>query len=116
VKLKFLAAPAAALLLAGSVAGCSGASAKSKTVEASAQNGHLTIGISFDRPGLGIKSPDGTFKGFDVDVAKYVASKLGVQESSITWKEATPAQRECLIQIGQVYYVVNSYSINDSRK
>lgn len=116
MKLKFLAIPAAALFLASSIAGCSGASDKAKTVEASAQSGHLTIGISFDRPGLGIKTPDGSFKGFDVDVAKYVAKRLGVEESSITWKEATPAQRESLIQNGQVDYVVNTYSINDARK
>jgi glutamate transport system substrate-binding protein len=118
MKLKFLAVTAAAIIVAGSAAGCSGAngSANAKTVQANAEAGKLTIGISFDRPGLGLKNPDGSYKGFDVDVAKYVANKLGVQESSITWKEATPAQRENLIQNGQVDYVVNTYSINDARK
>lgn len=106
-----------ALLLAGSTTGCSGAaSAGGKGLEEHAKAGTLTIGISYDRPGLGIKNPDGSFKGFDVDVAKYVAAKLGVQESGITWKEAPPAQRENLIQNGQVDYVVNTYSINDARK
>lgn len=106
-----------ALLLAGSATGCSGAaSAGGKGLEERAKAGTLTIGISYDRPGLGIKNPDGSFKGFDVDVAKYVAAKLGVQESGITWKEAPPAQRENLIQNGQVDYVVNTYSINDARK
>ena len=35
------------------------------------------IGIKFDQPGLGQKQPDGSFKGFDVDVANYVAKELG---------------------------------------
>ncbi|WP_353713614.1 glutamate ABC transporter substrate-binding protein [Arthrobacter sp. K5] len=108
---------AAALLLAGTATGCSSAAGSgNKGLEENAKAGKLTIGISYDRPGLGIKNPDGSFKGFDVDVAKYVAAKLGVQESGITWKEAPPAQRENLIQNGQVDYVVNTYSINDARK
>ena len=39
--------------------------------------GKLTIGISFDQPGLGLKTGD-TYSGFDVDTAKYVAEALGV--------------------------------------
>ncbi|MEV7135618.1 glutamate ABC transporter substrate-binding protein [Arthrobacter sp. NPDC093128] len=106
-----------ALLLAGTATGCSSAASSSgKGLEENAEAGTLTIGISYDRPGLGIKNPDGSFKGFDVDVAKYVAAKLGVKESGITWKEAPPAQRENLIQNGQVDYIVNTYSINDARK
>ena len=38
----------------------------------------LKVGIKFDQPGLGLKNPDGTFTGFDVDVATYVAEQLGV--------------------------------------
>jgi glutamate transport system substrate-binding protein len=107
-----------ALLITGTATGCSGGASAGGGLglEEKAKGGTLTIGISYDRPGLGIKNPDGSFKGFDVDVAKYVAAKLGVQESSITWKEAPPAQRENLIQNGQVDYIVNTYSINDARK
>lgn len=112
----FAAMSSAAVLLALSATGCGSPSAEAKSLEASAKAGKLTIGISFDRPGLGMKSPDGSLRGFDVDVAKYVAAKLGVQESAITWKEAPPAQRENLIQNGQVDYIVNTYSINDARK
>ena len=82
----------------------------------SAEAGNLTIGIKFDQPGLGQRSPDGTFSGFDVDVAKYVAGQLGVTEENITFKEAPSAQRETLIQNGEVDYIVGTYSITDSRK
>ncbi len=39
--------------------------------------GKIVIGTKFDQPGLGLKNPDGTMSGFDVDVAKYVAKELG---------------------------------------
>jgi glutamate transport system substrate-binding protein len=76
----------------------------------------IVIGTKFDQPGLGLKNPDGTMSGFDVDVAKYVAGKLGYSEDRIEWKEAPSAQRETLIQNDQVEFIVGTYSITDSRK
>jgi glutamate transport system substrate-binding protein len=77
--------------------------------------GKMTIGISFDEPGIGFK--DGTtYSGFDVETAKYVAAQLGVPVANITWKEATPSVRERLLQDGEVDMVVATYSITDERK
>ncbi|WP_068275894.1 glutamate ABC transporter substrate-binding protein [Aldersonia kunmingensis] len=87
-----------------------------KSASESAQGGTLTVGIKFDQPGLGQRNPDGTYSGFDVEVAKYVADKLGVQPDGITWKESPSAQRETLIENGEVDYVVATYSITDARK
>ena len=78
--------------------------------------GKLVIGTKFDQPGLGLKKPDGTMTGFDVDVAKYVAKELGYSEDRIEWKESPSGQRETLIQNGQVKYIVATYSITDKRK
>ena len=77
--------------------------------------GKLTIGISFDQPGIGLKTSKG-YEGFDVSTAKYVAHKLGVSTKNITWVEAKPADREKLITSGKVDMVVSSYSITDERK
>jgi glutamate transport system substrate-binding protein len=76
----------------------------------------IVIGTKFDQPGLGLKNPDGTMSGFDVDVAKYVAKQLGYNEDQIDWKESPSGQRETLIQNGQVSYIVATYSITDARK
>ncbi len=43
----------------------------------------ITIGTKFDQPGLAVKKPDGTMAGFDVDVATYVAGKLGYSPDQI---------------------------------
>ncbi len=76
----------------------------------------IVIGTKYDQPGLGLKEPDGTMSGFDVDVAKYVANELGYTEDQIEWKESPSAQRETLIQNDQVDYIVATYSITDARK
>lgn len=76
----------------------------------------IVIGTKFDQPGLGMKNPDGTVSGFDVDVATYVAGELGYAPDKIEWKEAPSAQRENLIQNGQVEFIAATYSITDARK
>lgn len=76
----------------------------------------IVIGTKFDQPGLGMKNPNGSMSGFDVDVAKYVAQQLGYSEDKIEWKEAPSGQRETLIQNGQVKYIVATYSITEARE
>ena len=76
----------------------------------------IVIGTKFDQPGLGMQNPDGTMSGFDVDVATYVAGELGYTPEQIEWKEAPSAQRENLIQNGQVSFIAATYSITDARK
>ncbi|GGG08059.1 glutamate-binding protein [Rhodococcoides trifolii] len=104
----------AAVALAFAATACGGDEATSASE--SAASGTLNVGIKFDQPGLGLRNPDGSFTGFDVEVAKYVADKLGVPATGITFKEAPSAQRETLIENGEVDYVVASYSITDARK
>ncbi|MFF5988649.1 glutamate ABC transporter substrate-binding protein [Prauserella flavalba] len=81
-----------------------------------AESGRLTVGIKIDQPGLGLQTPDGGYEGFDVDVAKYIAKELGVEEGDIEFKETPSAQRENAIEKGDVDFIVASYSITDERK
>lgn len=82
------------------------------------ESGSVKIGVKFDQPGLGYKDPakGDTPEGFDIEVAKYVASKLGIEASSIEWVEAVSANREPFLQNGTVDLVIASYSITDKRK
>ena len=79
------------------------------------ESGKIRIGIKFDQPGLGFKK-SGTYVGFDVDVAKYIAKKLGYSEDEIVWKEAPSKQREAMLQNGDVDMILATYSITDERK
>ncbi|WP_329023941.1 glutamate ABC transporter substrate-binding protein [Streptomyces sp. NBC_00690] len=78
--------------------------------------GKISIGIKFDQPGVGLKTPDGKYVGFDVDVATYVAKELGYDAKDIVWKQTPSAQRETMIANGDVKFIAASYSINDKRK
>jgi glutamate transport system substrate-binding protein len=75
----------------------------------------VRIGIKFDQPGLGFKEGD-EYTGFDTDVARYVAEKLGYSEDQIEWVEAPSAQRETLLSTDQVDMIFATYSITDKRK
>ncbi|MEU9250489.1 glutamate ABC transporter substrate-binding protein [Streptomyces sp. NPDC048270] len=115
---KAVAAAAAAVALALTATACGGGSDKGASdggASGDAKN-KIVIGIKFDQPGLGLKTPDGKYTGFDVDVATYVAKELGYQPNQIEWKQAVSAERENLISNGDVKLVVASYTINDKRK
>ncbi|MFF5983058.1 glutamate ABC transporter substrate-binding protein [Streptomyces olindensis] len=75
----------------------------------------ITVGIKFDQPGLGQKTPQG-YAGFDVDVATYVAKKLGYDADQIEWKEAKSGDRETMLQRGDVDFIAATYSITPERQ
>ena len=114
---KLIAVVVAALSVAATAACGSGggAIATPTPVAGASSGGSMTIGISFDQPGLGLKDGD-TYSGFDVDTATYVAEALGVPKANITWKEADPGDREQLISSGQVDMVFSTYSITPARQ
>ncbi len=100
--------------LALALASCANANNASPGGGAAASSGGpVTVGIKFDQPGLG-QQVGNDYKGFDVSVARYVAKELGYTD--VTFKEAPSAQRETLIQSGQVKMVFATYSITDDRK
>ncbi|AWZ08400.1 MULTISPECIES: glutamate ABC transporter substrate-binding protein [unclassified Streptomyces] len=100
-------AVAAVIGLALTVSGCGGDDGP---------KGNLSIGIKFDQPGVGMREPDGTFTGFDVDVATYIGKELGYKPDRIDFKQVYSNDRELLIQYNEVQFVAASYSINDKRK
>ncbi|MER5730449.1 glutamate ABC transporter substrate-binding protein [Streptomyces sp. NPDC002138] len=118
--LKAGAAVAIAVALTLTASAC-GSSKKDDTASDAGSSGgakkdKIVIGIKFDQPGVGLKTPDGKYAGFDVDVATYVAKELGYAPDQIQFKQAVSAERENLISNGDVKFIVASYSINDKRK
>jgi glutamate transport system substrate-binding protein len=126
--LSFVALAAASMI---ALAGCAGSSdsadagstpepaptfAAGSTMEKLAEAGTITIGTKFDQPLFGLTALDGTPEGFDVEMGKLIAAKLGISEDKIVWKEAVSANREPFIQNGEVDLVVATYTINDKRK
>ncbi|WP_225631859.1 glutamate ABC transporter substrate-binding protein [Streptomyces solaniscabiei] len=111
--LKVTAASATVLALALTATACGGDDDSSDGGSGGGKK--ITIGIKFDQPGLGQKTPDG-YSGFDVDVATYVAKKLGYTEDQIEWKESKSADRETMLQRGDVDFIAATYSITPERQ
>jgi glutamate transport system substrate-binding protein len=121
------AAAVSALALAG-CAGAGGGATEEPTAEPAptfeagttmaelAEAGSITVGTKFDQPLFGLVGPDGVPVGFDVEIAKIIASELGIDEENIEWTETVSANREPFIENGQVDIVVATYTINDKRK
>ena len=120
------AAAASALALAGCAGG--GGATEEATPEAAptfeagttmadlSEAGTITVGTKFDQPLFGLVGPSGVPEGFDVEIAKIIASELGISEDNIEWTETVSANREPFIENGQVDVVVATYTINDKRK
>jgi glutamate transport system substrate-binding protein len=79
--------------------------------------GSIKIGTKFDQPGIGAKKPGADApEGFDIEMAKIVAAKLGIEPDQIKWVETVSDNREPFIDNGTVDLVLASYSITDERR
>ncbi|MER7486760.1 glutamate ABC transporter substrate-binding protein [Streptomyces sp. NPDC126497] len=111
---KVTAASAVVFALALTATACGGDDSKDNGSSSSGGD-KIKIGIKYDQPGLGQKTPQG-YEGFDVDVATYVAKKLGYDEDQIEWKESKSADRETMLQRGDVDFIAATYSITPERQ
>ncbi|GAA1830518.1 glutamate ABC transporter substrate-binding protein [Pseudonocardia ailaonensis] len=91
--------------------------AGSTTFQNISQRGRVIIGVKDDQPGLGFKdATTNQFSGFDIEIARLVAAKLGYGPDKIDYKVVPSAAREDTISRGEVDYYVGTYTINDNRK
>jgi glutamate transport system substrate-binding protein len=111
--IRAIAASGAVLTAAALLSACGLGSPEKQSV---ADKKSLVIGVKEDQPALGVKRPDGTYEGFDVDVATYIAGKLGVPKSRLTFKTTNSSVREEALAKGTVDMILATYSITAKRK
>jgi glutamate transport system substrate-binding protein len=91
--------------------------AGSATFDKMKSRGQVIIGVKEDQPGLGFKdATTNKYSGFDIEIAKLVAAKLGFAEDKIKYQTIPSAGREAGIVNGTVDYYVGTYTINAKRK
>lgn len=81
--------------------------------------GAITIATAFDQPLFGLAPAEGADKtpvGFDVEIGKLIASRLGIAKDKITWVQATPQNRDALIVEKKADLVIAGYLISDASK
>lgn len=115
--IKRVAGAAIACATTVSLAACGSGGARDLLADIEA--GHVTLGTKFDQPGLGERTPEREFAGVDTDVSRfvieYIANKHGWDVPEMTWRETPSAQRETLINNGEVNMIAATYSINKGR-
>jgi glutamate transport system substrate-binding protein len=107
----------ALMILCTSLTACGNTSPRN--LMESIESGSVILGTKFDQPGLGLRHPDKSFTGFDVAVSEFVVNNIaqtnGWKKPKITWRETPSAQRETLIDNGEVDMIAATYSINAAR-
>ena len=75
--------------------------------------GKIRIGVKYDVPPFGFKNTEsGQVEGFDVDLGKFIAEKLGVEAQLV---EAISDNRIPFIEDGTVDLVLSTMTINEER-
>ncbi|WEV71771.1 transporter substrate-binding domain-containing protein [Bifidobacterium sp. ESL0790] len=83
-------------------AGCGAEAPESANVP---QGPTIAIAVPSDEPGLGLLH-EGRYSGFDIDVARYVAKKLGYANKQIVFKPVAPGQRASILKDGKADMLV----------
>jgi polar amino acid transport system substrate-binding protein len=103
-----LATPA----LAG-IAGCAAPSAGNSPTQGSSFDGNLIVGFDQDFPPYGFVGDDGSFTGFDLDLAKAVCEMEGwtFTPKAIAWDA-----KDGLLNSGQITCIWNGFTIEGREK
>jgi len=112
--LRVIAAVVAAVTTFGIALSACGGSRSISIADKAKNDKMLNIGVKPDQPGVGLQSSSGQYSGFDVDVARYVAKKLGA--TKINFVPTLSANREAFLQQGKVDMVVATYSVTPERQ
>src|SRR3712207_914824 len=132
MRARYLGVLAMSAVLAFGAAGCGGddeeesgatpAPAEETNFEAGSkmaqisERGSIKIGVKKDQPGIGFQEPGADEPtGFDIEVAKIIAAKLGIEAGGIEWVETVSKNREPFLQNGTADLVLASYRSEERR-
>ncbi|MFD8361889.1 transporter substrate-binding domain-containing protein [Streptomyces hygroscopicus] len=87
----------------------------SPTLRSAKKQGMLHIGIAADKPGWSEFSA-GKAKGFDVDLALYIAKSLSFTRSEVRFVPVGRMSRAATLATGQIDLVIDSYSMTTQRE
>ncbi|MFF2651438.1 transporter substrate-binding domain-containing protein [Streptomyces sp. NPDC058045] len=75
----------------------------------------MRIGVSADTPGLSV-ARDGTYQGFEADLAREIGRELGFSSGRIKFRPVTSDNRGAYLKANRVDLVLASYSISAQRE
>src|SRR3712207_5156130 len=81
-----------------------------------AERGTIKVGVKKDQPGIGFQEPGADEPtGFDIEIGKIIAAKLGIEAGGIEWVETVSKNREPFLQNGTADLVLASYRSEERR-
>ncbi|MBS0223233.1 MAG: transporter substrate-binding domain-containing protein [Proteobacteria bacterium] len=80
-----------------------------------AKAGKIRVGVQTQYPLIGMKTLSG-YEGFDVDVARLIAAKLGIKKDGIEFVPVTTPTREPFLEQDKVDMIIAAYSITPNRE
>ena len=107
---KFLAMGLAAVMAAAVLSGCGGNAVKDG---GSSDKGKIVVGLDDNSPPMGFKDENNEIVGFDIDLAKEAAKRMGreVEFKAIDW-----SSKEAELKSGRVDVLWNGLDITEKRK
>lgn len=108
---KFLSIFLASTMLLG-IVGCGGNTAPAEGTEGMADREKIIIGLDDQFPPMGFRDENNEIVGFDIDLAKAAAEKMGttVEFQPIDWDS-----KELEIESGKIDLIWNGFSIDEER-
>ncbi|MFE6666702.1 serine/threonine-protein kinase [Streptomyces sp. NPDC057697] len=76
----------------------------------------LKVGVKADQPGLSEKTKDGTYRGYEIDLAYAIGHDMGYGRDQVTFEPVSSENRSTILQKGDVDLVIATYSITEERK
>ena len=80
-----------------------------------AQAGKIKVGVQTQYPLIGMKTLSG-YEGFDVEIARLLAAKLGIAKDNIEFVPVTTPTREPFLEQQKVDMVIAAYTITPNRE
>ena len=127
---KFISVSAAALMLAGVLAGCGGEAAEPaeetgteettqtettgsfRTLDEIKESGKIVIGVFSDKAPFGYVDESGDYQGYDVYFAGRIAQDLGVE---VEYVSTDPASRVEYLTTGKVDIILANFTVTEER-
>lgn len=85
------------------------------TMASIAKAGTIKIGASPNQPGLSELDLKGKWSGFNMDLAEYLVSPMGISKDKIEWVNTTAANRIPFIQQGKIDIFATALAITPER-
>ena len=114
---KLVAVLVAALALAGALlTGCSGnnnsSSANYRTLDQIKDSGKITIGVFSDKSPFGYVDENGTYQGYDIELANRLGQDLGVDVELVSTEAANRVE---YLQTGKVDVILANFTVTPER-